>query len=115
MRRAELVNLKVHDVDMERGTVIIRGGKGKKDRMIPIGDRAIAWIEKYFYEVRPTLALEPDAGFLFLTKDGEPFNLDSLTQSIMRRSRTRTSSTGLFCIRSRKTLRYYILCQESTK
>ena len=31
----------------ERGTVMIRQGKGKKDRMIPIGERALAWIERY--------------------------------------------------------------------
>ena len=40
---------------MERGTVVIRQGKGKKDRMIPIGDRALAWIERYQVEVRPGL------------------------------------------------------------
>ncbi len=41
MRRMELVNLKIFDVDFDRGTVLIHG-KGKKDRMIPIGDRALA-------------------------------------------------------------------------
>ena len=37
-------NLKLYDLDLERGTVTIRQGKGKKDRIIPIGDRAAAWI-----------------------------------------------------------------------
>ena len=41
MRRMELVGLKIFDLDFERGTVLIRQGKGKKDRMIPIGDRAL--------------------------------------------------------------------------
>ena len=41
MRRMELMNLRPCDLDMERGTVVIRQGKGKKDRMIPIGDRAL--------------------------------------------------------------------------
>ena len=36
MRRMELVNLKLYDLDAERGTVMIRQGKGKKDRMVPI-------------------------------------------------------------------------------
>jgi integrase/recombinase XerD len=44
MRRLELANLKLWDLDRERGTLMIRQGKGKKDRMIPIGDRAAAWI-----------------------------------------------------------------------
>ena len=53
MRRLELVNLKLCDLDLERGTVTIRQGKGKKDRMIPIGDRAAAWIDKYLDECAP--------------------------------------------------------------
>ena len=41
MRRMELVNLKTTDIDIDRGTVLARHGKGDKDRMIPIGERAI--------------------------------------------------------------------------
>ena len=44
MRRMELVNLKSRILDLERATVIIRQGKGHKDRIIPIGERALAWI-----------------------------------------------------------------------
>ena len=40
MRRRELIGLALFDIDRERGTVMIRQGKGKKDRMIPIGERA---------------------------------------------------------------------------
>ena len=47
MRRMELIHLKLYDLDRERGTLTIRQGKGKKDRMIPIGERALAWIDKY--------------------------------------------------------------------
>ncbi len=74
MRRMELVSLKLYDVDAERGTVMVRCGKGKKDRMIPIGDRALAWIEKYLGDVRPSLVVEPDDGALFLTSRGEAFS-----------------------------------------
>ena len=42
MRRLEVVGLKVYDIDAERGSVMIRMRKGKKDRHIPIGDRALA-------------------------------------------------------------------------
>jgi hypothetical protein len=40
IRRAELTTLHAHDVDHDRGTMMIREGKGKRDRLIPIGDRA---------------------------------------------------------------------------
>ena len=55
MRRMELVGLKLYDLDLERGTLMVRQGKGKKDRVVPIGERALAWIEKYLDEVRPQL------------------------------------------------------------
>jgi len=71
MRRAELVNLRIDDVDIERGTVLIRQGKGAKDRMVPIGARACAWIAKYLYTVRPAYLEDEDGGVLFLARHGE--------------------------------------------
>jgi len=79
MRRFELAALHLTDLDAERGTMLVRQGKGKKDRMIPIGERAVLWIEKYLREVRPGLAVAPDDGTLFLTKDGTPFVLARLS------------------------------------
>ena len=70
MRRAELVNLRMDDVDMERGTVLIRQGKGAKDRVVPIGQRACGWIERYLYTVRPLYIDDVDTPTLFLAKHG---------------------------------------------
>ena len=84
MRRMELVGLKIFDLDFERGTVLIRQGKGKKDRMIQIGDRALVWTEKYLREVRSSLVVEPDDGSLFLTKDGTPLIADHLSSLVKR-------------------------------
>lgn len=70
-RRMEIAGLKLYDLDRERGTLLIRMGKGKKDRMIPIGDRALAWVLKYLSETRPRFANEPDEGWLWLTPHGE--------------------------------------------
>ncbi len=78
----EVLGLQLFDLDVERGTVMVRQGKGKKDRMIPIGERAIAWIEKYVTEVRPQLVVEPDDGTLFLTAEGTPFSPNRLTQLV---------------------------------
>lgn len=82
MRRLELVNLKLWDLDIERATVAIRQGKGKKDRIIPLGDRTALWIRKYLDESRPTLANEPDDKVVFLSNAGEPFSLDYLTEMV---------------------------------
>lgn len=79
IRRMELVNLKMYDVDYERGTVFIKLGKGQKDRVVAIGERAIAWVQKYLYEIRPQYASSPDTGILFLNDHGEPYSPDRLT------------------------------------
>ena len=82
MRRSELMSLGLFDLDRERGTVMIRQGKGKKDRMIPIGERAVAWIDRYQTQVRPELVIERGNATLFLTQAGEAFTPDRLTQLV---------------------------------
>jgi integrase/recombinase XerD len=69
-------------LDQERGTLIVRQGKGKKDRMVPIGERAIAWLARYLNEARPQLVLPPDPGTLFLTQEGEEISCHRLTQLV---------------------------------
>ena len=71
MRRAELIGLDLNDLDAERGTVLIRQGKGKKDRMVPIGERALAWIARYVQEVRPRYLDAENEPTLFLAKHYE--------------------------------------------
>jgi integrase/recombinase XerD len=82
MRRGEVIGLKLGDLDAERGTVMIRQGKGHKDRMIPIGARALAWVARYRDEVRPSLRLAEDDGTLFLTQQGERMGTNRLTQMV---------------------------------
>ena len=71
MRRKELVGLRLYDLDLERGTVMIREGKGKKDRLLPIGQRAAAWLDKYLEEARAKLVVEPDERQIFLCVSGK--------------------------------------------
>jgi integrase/recombinase XerD len=71
MRRLELANLKLWDLDTERGTVTIRQGKGKKDRIIPTGERAAQWLHKYVMDARPQIVAEPDDGTVFVSNLGE--------------------------------------------
>jgi integrase/recombinase XerD len=92
MRRMEAISLKLYDLDPERGTVMIRQGKGKKDRMIPMGERAFAWVRRYVDEARPKLALTPDGGTLFLTNLGTPFEAGRLTQLV--REHVNAAETG---------------------
>jgi integrase/recombinase XerD len=84
LRRLELIHLKLFDLQLDRGLLVVRQGKGKKDRYVPIGERAIAWLEKYVREARPQIAVEPDDLTVFLTAEGEPFSRDHLTWTVRR-------------------------------
>jgi integrase/recombinase XerD len=80
VRRLEVIGLRLQDVDHERGTLIVRQGKGHKDRMVPIGERALAWIERYVREVRPGLLAGDSVGeILFLTRRGHPIGPSQIT------------------------------------
>ncbi len=70
MRRQELIDLKLYDLDASRGVILVREGKGEKDRRIPIGGRALFWIGRYTQEVRPDLCCGADDGTLFLAATG---------------------------------------------
>jgi len=84
MRRNELRQLNVCDVDVERGVVVVRQGKNKKDRTIPIGGRALLWMQKYQEQVRPGLSPGDAGGVLFLTEQGMPLTAYRLSQMVRR-------------------------------
>jgi integrase/recombinase XerD len=84
IRRLETILLKLYDLSLDRGLILVHG-KGKKDRYVPIGERAIAWLQKYIREGRPQLAIEPDDMTVFLTAQGEPFSRDHLSYAVKER------------------------------
>lgn len=74
LRRLELVNLDVGDVDRTRGLVLVRRGKGGKDRLAPLGAQALAWIERYLEKCRPLLEVSASERALFLSGYGGRLN-----------------------------------------
>ena len=83
LRRMELPNLALYDVDLARRLVMVREGKGRHDRLIPIGARAAAWVEKYLLESRPQLLIA-DCEALFLSDYGEPVTAEYLADRVRR-------------------------------
>ena len=84
VRRMELVRLKLDDIDQDQGTLMVRQGKGRKDRLLPIGETACHWIDRYLTEIRPELVVDPNDATLFLTDFGEPFIKGRLTFLVRR-------------------------------
>lgn len=80
----ERIGLHLTEADADRGTLMVRQGKGRKDHIIPIGTRALAWVGKYRDDVRADLACGADDGTLFLTTLGKSFAPNRLTQLVRR-------------------------------
>ncbi|PHM49630.1 site-specific tyrosine recombinase XerC [Xenorhabdus miraniensis] len=79
IRRMELRQLRRGDIDFERGAVVVNQGKGNKDRVVPVGERALGWLTRYLVQVRPQLAEVYDSGYLFISQKGRPLSPGHLT------------------------------------
>ena len=84
LRRTELCRLALSDFSPERHTLTVRRGKGKKDRVVPVGAPAGHWLKRYAHEVRPRLSLDQREQAFFLTGYGAGFNPDVLTGMVSR-------------------------------
>jgi len=84
IRRTELVKLNLYDLEMSQKTVMVKEGKCRMDRVIPIGSRALAWVQKYLKEVRSTFVREPDEGAIFLQPDGTRMTPSTLSHIVAK-------------------------------
>ncbi|WP_155656412.1 tyrosine-type recombinase/integrase, partial [Leptospira santarosai] len=83
IRRMELGNLDVSDIDFLSRTLLVRRGKGDKSRLIPISDRALVWVKKYLERSRIVLLRGAEESYLFLGKLGKRMELSSITSLFM--------------------------------
>ncbi|TGM10675.1 recombinase XerC [Leptospira stimsonii] len=79
IRRMELGNLHVSDIDFFGKTLLVREGKGKKTRLIPISERALSWVRRYLEKSRFVLLRSADEPHLFLGKSGKKMVHGSIT------------------------------------
>ena len=70
LRVTELVTLPLHDVNMDVG-YLRAYGKGRKQRLVPVGDVALEWIKQYVETVRPGYSRSGKAEALFLNRFGK--------------------------------------------
>lgn len=94
IRRTETARLELRDLSTERATLFIRKGKGGKDRVVPIGKRALQWVERYLGEVRPLLHIDLAEQGLFLTGYGAPFTPNSLGNLVTKLVRQSLGKRG---------------------
>ena len=82
MRRSELLHVTLADFAGSQGTVFIRRGKAMKDRMVPIGERAITWVNKYIADVRPLFLVDDHLDTLFVSELGTAFSPGTLSHRV---------------------------------
>src|SRR5262249_890194 len=69
LRVSELIGLRTGDVDLDVG-ILTCLGKGRKERIVPVGREARRWIERYLDEVRPALLRGRSSPALFVSNRG---------------------------------------------
>ena len=87
LRVSELINLQIHQVNMRTGVLRIIG-KGNKERLVPFGEQAGEWLEKFFVESRPALLKEcHDCSVLFVSNRGLGMTRQAFWHVIKRNAR----------------------------
>ena len=88
IRARELCNIEVTDVFLDEKMLFIRNGKGKKDRVIPLGDTALLYLAEYMKKVRPKFARLPikknQSRKLFLGNFGKALSTGGLSGIIRK-------------------------------
>ena len=81
LRVSEVVNLKLEDLKLELGYVLVRG-KGDKERIVPLGRAAQEVLQSYLRDARPVLASEKQSPFLFIARNGRPITRQRVWQMV---------------------------------
>lgn len=84
IRRQEVINLKKQDLNAGAGVLAVRQGKGKKDRFVPVGERALIWVAKYHQDVRPQHRLPSSPDNLFLDETGKQLDPHKVSRAVKK-------------------------------
>jgi integrase/recombinase XerD len=83
LRVSELVGVKMSELSSAEGLVRVTG-KGQKERVVPIGEEARLWLERYSARARPALLGGRAADALFVTRRGEPMSRQMFWKLVRR-------------------------------
>jgi integrase/recombinase XerD len=78
LRISEACNLKVQDIDLENMFVIVKGGKGGRERLVPLGETAHYILTNYLKNSRDQILRGRFSDFLFISKKGSSLNRKSV-------------------------------------
>jgi integrase/recombinase XerD len=81
LRVSEIVSLKIEDVKLETGYVLVHG-KGDKERIVPLGRPAQETLSKYLREARPVLAADKNSPLLFVARGAKKLSRQRVWQMV---------------------------------
>lgn len=81
LRVSELVSLKLKDVNLEVGFLLVLG-KGSKERVVPMNTRVIRKLKHYINQIRPEILKKKKSSYLFITGRGRPMTRQRFWQTI---------------------------------
>ncbi|MET0116007.1 MAG: site-specific tyrosine recombinase XerC [Sedimenticola sp.] len=84
IRRQEVINLTRQDLNAGAGVIAVRQGKGRKDRFVPIGERALVWVQKYLDDVRSLHALPSSPDNVFLDEAGRELDPHRVSRAVKK-------------------------------
>jgi integrase/recombinase XerD len=86
LRVSELVGLKFEQISFRQGVVRIIG-KGNKERLVPVGEEAMSWMEAYMIQARKKLLGERQCDYLFVTNRGDGMTRQAFWHIIKRHAK----------------------------
>lgn len=92
-RRTEAVHLDVDDINWERGTLHIRKAKGRKERFVPIGKKALKHLQEYIYDHRPELKSHRRSEALFISARSQRLSGAAFTDRLRKLQELTENST----------------------
>lgn len=101
LRVSELVSLKLMQLNLQQGVIRVTG-KGNKERLVPMGDEAMSWLQRYLQDVRLALLNGQTRDALFVTQRREAMTRQAFWYMIKRHAQ----SAGIGKALSPHTLRH---------
>ncbi len=86
LRVSELVGLKFEQISFRQGVVRIIG-KGNKERLVPVGEEAMSWLEAYMIQARKKILGERQCDYLFVTNRGDGMTRQAFWHIIKRHAK----------------------------
>lgn len=87
LRRREVVNLELYDINFDEYTIFVKQGKGKKDRIVPMGEYLEKYLKEYTSKVRPVLTKSLSEVKLFVNGKGEAMRPGTLNTIMLKYSK----------------------------